>query len=99
MSASRASAASVSPLLPAVTSVAVMISASGSSATWALVAVETAGAGLVAVPGLAIHRRDDPIRGDFAGNPEHVAAVNQVLPQHRGQHTDRRTRTDNTWRE
>lgn len=49
------------------------------------VAGKAAGVRFVTVTGLRIHCRDDPIRSDLAGNPEHAVVVGQVLPQHRGQ--------------
>ena len=52
----------------------------------ALVPVEAAMVGLVPVPGLRIHDRDDPVRGHLPRDAQHpVLAGFQVLTQHGGQ--------------
>ena len=64
-------AASASPLLPARhpgrgDDLAVRVGGQVS-----LVAVESAGGGLVPVPGLGVHRGDHPVPGHLPGDPEH----------------------------
>ena len=55
----------------------------------ALVAVEAADLGLVAVPGLGIDGGDDPVLGHLAGDAEHaVVAGFEVLADHRRQQLD-----------
>jgi len=51
-----------------------------------LVAVETAGGGLVAVPGVLVDGGDDPVLGDLAGDPEHpVLGLLQILADDAGE--------------
>jgi len=52
----------------------------------ALVPIKSVGRGLVPMPGLGIHCRDHPARGDPAGDREDPAGADvQVLTQHRRQ--------------
>ena len=72
--------------MPAVTFVAVISSLSGVHSDIALIAIKATGGGLVAVAGVGVDGRYDPVLRDALRDPKHaVLAFVEILTDDRGQ--------------